>query len=515
MIKPLLPPRQTSEEINAEVYERRRAEENGHDDFDAYMEELNSGLIPERRIHIEPALEPEEVEADDAEADTEEDVDPDLERMNARYWVVDMGGKARVGEFKRSVIFKDCLVPQYSTFADFRALKDRERKTIEDTDSKNKEIGLGSWWLKHPQRRQYEGVKFDPDASSEDNTPYLNLWQGFGITAEQGDWSLYCGHLLDNVCNGVEEYFEYLLDWMAFAVQYPGRRGEVAIVLRGTEGVGKGIVLRYFGEIFGPHYRHISQAGHLVGHFNAHLQQVAVLFADEAFFAADRAHEGILKALITEPTLMIEPKGLDTFPVKNCLKIWMSSNAEWVIPAGHDARRFFVLDVAAHKKQNHDYFAAIANQMESGGCEALLYDLLLRDLSQFNVRQAPQTAALADQKKRSRRGIDRLIEQICTEGKLPAAHLTKPDVSITSGEDHGSGLYPAARKIAPDLKHVSSAVIRGTLKDEWGCKNWKSAERGLLFLPLKDLREQFDQKHGAQDWPEINDWGDTEDSHDG
>ncbi len=131
------------------------------------------------------------------------------------------------------------------------------------------------------------------------------------------------------------------------------------------------------------------------------------------------------------------------------------------------------------------------------------------------VKPPPQTAALADQKKRSRRGIDRLIEQICTEGKLPGEHISKPDVSITSGEDHGSGLYPAARKIVPDLKHVSSSVIRGTLKDDWGCLNWKSGnERGLKFPQLKDFRERFDQKHGAQDWPDIEDWGDTGDSHD-
>ena len=52
-------------------------------------------------------------------------------------------------------------------------------------------------------------------------------------------------------------------------------------------------------------------AKHLVGHFNAHLQHCSVLFADEAFFAGDRSHESVLKGLITEETLLIEPKGVD------------------------------------------------------------------------------------------------------------------------------------------------------------------------------------------------------------
>ena len=177
--------------------------------------------------------------------------------------------------------------------------------------------------------------------------------------------------------------------------------------MRGKEGVGKGVLAREFGRLFGSHYRHISQAGHLTGHFNAHLQQCSVLFADEAFFAGDRSHESILKALITEETLIIEPKGVDPFPVRNCLHLIMSSNSDWVIPAGADARRYFVVAVADHHKQDHAYFAAITKEMDSGGREALLEQLLRRDLSTFNVRDVPQTEALADQKAHSRRGVDR------------------------------------------------------------------------------------------------------------
>src|SRR5262249_56483455 len=144
--------------------------------------------------------------------------------------------------------------------------------------------------------------------------------------------------------------------------QHGERAGGVAVVLRGAEGVGKGVLARQFGRLFGAHFRHVMQAKHLVGHFNAHLQQCSVLFADEAFFAGDRAHEGILKALITEETLLVEPKGIDTFVVRNALHLIMSSNNEWVIPAGADARRFFVLDVASTYMRNLAYFAAIAKE---------------------------------------------------------------------------------------------------------------------------------------------------------
>jgi hypothetical protein len=122
--------------------------------------------------------------------------------------------------------------------------------------------------------------------------------------SDAGDCSLYLAHLTDNICCGDTDHAQYLLDWMAHACQHPDRQAETAVVMRGREGTGKGVCAKYLGQLFGPHYVHISQARHLVGHFNAPLQQCSVLFADEAFFAGDRSHEGTLKYLITEPTLL-------------------------------------------------------------------------------------------------------------------------------------------------------------------------------------------------------------------
>src|SRR5262249_30466115 len=147
--------------------------------------------------------------------------------------------------------------------------------------------------------------------------------------------SLYLSHMTDVVCSGNHEHATYLLDWMAWGVQNPGERAGVAVVLRGDEGVGKGIAIGGYGELFGQHFVQISQASHLTGNFNAHLQACSVLFADEAFFAGDRRHENVLKAIITEPTIQIEPKGCDPFAVRNTLKIFMSSNNDFVVPAGH------------------------------------------------------------------------------------------------------------------------------------------------------------------------------------
>jgi hypothetical protein len=162
--------------------------------------------------------------------------------------------------------------------------------------------------------------------------------------------------------------------------------------------------VRSFGQLFGAHFLHVSQPKHLVGAFNRHLQDCSVLFADEAFFAGDKEHGSVLKAIITEPTLMIEPKGVDAYSARNCIHLIMASNSSWVVPAGRDARRYFVLDVAATHMQDSAYFGEVARQMENGGAGALLHFLLSTDVSKFDVRIVPKTDALAEQKAITRRG---------------------------------------------------------------------------------------------------------------
>jgi phage/plasmid-associated DNA primase len=152
-------------------------------------------------------------------------------------------------------------------------------------------------------------------------------------------------HIRAILCNSDAEAFEWVLNWLARAVQQPDCPGEVALVLCGGRGAGKGMFARAVASLFGQHARQISQARHLTGNFNAHLADCVLLFVDEAFWAGDKQGESVLKSIITEPTLAIEKKGLDVVMVPNMLDVIMASNNTWVVPAGLDERRFLVLAV--------------------------------------------------------------------------------------------------------------------------------------------------------------------------
>jgi hypothetical protein len=244
-------------------------------------------------------------------------------------------------------------------------------------------------------------VTQDPSPDYKPKPDVLNPWRGFAVKPAQGSWSLMKAHILENICAGQKGHYDYLMGWLATMFQNPGEPGQVAVVLKGKLGTGKGVLGHAVRQLLGQHAIHINSPKHLIGNFNAHLRDCVFLFADEAFFAGDKAAVGTLKSLITESVLTIEAKFKDVIQCKNRLHVLMASNNEWVVPAAKEERRFFVLDVADSRMQDKPYFKAIAEEMKNGGHEAMLYDLLHLELDGFEVRDVPDTLALQDQKAHS------------------------------------------------------------------------------------------------------------------
>ena len=258
----------------------------------------------------------------------------------------------------------------------------------------------GRAWLAHPLRRQYNDIVMDPSGKYSDSGDY-NLWRGFGVPSVSGSWPLMQDHIFEIICDRDVNLYRYVMCWLARMIQHPETTGEVALVLQGGRGTGKGMLGNALVRILGRHSYHILHGQHLTGNFNAHLEDCIFLFADEAFWAGDKAAENVLKGLITEPTIAIERKGVDLKSVPNMLHVFMASNSDWVVPAGTDERRYCFLKVSECRAQDHVYFAALTREMDNGGLESMLYHLQHLDISSFNVRAVPTTKGLTEQKLQS------------------------------------------------------------------------------------------------------------------
>ncbi len=318
-----------------------------------------------------------------------------INRLNKEHAVVMIGGKCRILNEVVDPIFNRPDVT-FSSFTDFTNRYANDIVLVQNGNGDYRPESIAKVWIESPNRREYEGIVFAP---GEDFPGQFNLWRGLAVEPIEGDWSLNRGHIFEIICNGNQAHFLYLMNYMARIVQEPGgERPGVSVVLKGGRGTGKGAFVRAFGGLFGPHFLHVTSPNQVIGKFNQHLKNCILLFADEAFWAGDKTGEGILKGLITEPTIRIEPKGIDSFGVKNHVNLIVASNNDWVIPAAPDERRFFVLEVSDERKQDHEYFKTLQAEMENGGREAMLYDLLQMDLSGVNLRDVPHTHGLWEQK---------------------------------------------------------------------------------------------------------------------
>ena len=386
------------------------------------------------RIHLPPApdgskqglddvlVQPDGCDQFEALAEAAEqmrEADALVAELNADHAVVLHSGKAVIAKFGRDESLGRSRI-------DFMTERDLDM-VLRDRAVAHPETGkaapLSKVWLAHTDRRAYlGGVAFAPGAETAPDV--LNLWRGFGVEPVAGDWSLLRAHIADNICAGDAALFDYVMGWLARLVQRPGEPGEVAIVLRGGRGVGKGKLAHWLGRLLPDHFAHAIRSEDVVGKFNAHLASTVLLFADEAFFAGDPRHEKILNGLITEATIRTEQKFMPAIVTPNCLHMLMATNDAWAVPAATDERRYLVLDVSAAHQRDTAYFKAIDAQMGSGGLAATLHDLLALDLSGFEVRRVPETAALADQKRHTlhaRGGALAWLQDVLQAGEVKLA----------------------------------------------------------------------------------------------
>lgn len=323
-----------------------------------------------------------------------------LEELNQKYAVVPIGNKF-------SIINETEIETRFLTLSDFR-LALQNRFAIDTTGKFPKQIQASSWWLTHPERREYKSVDFLPLPETPNGV--FNMWRGFAVMPKGGLEDIPLFHeLIDEViCSGNEQWALYLWGWLAHMVQFPKEKPGVAIVLRSdAQGVGKSCFAEYVGSLLGRHFRTVTHGRHIHGNFNSHLKDTLMLFGDEAVWGGDRRTESILKQLITEPNMIIEMKGKDVFEVRSYLRLMLATNSEWAAPVGLTDRRYFVLNVSNSRKNDHNFFKRLIYEQNHGGIEALLQVLMDFDLSDFEVRNIPETPARLDQKLLSMEPIEK------------------------------------------------------------------------------------------------------------
>ena len=448
----------------------------------------------------------------------EDAIEPMLEQLNSVYALIEsMGGKMRIaceryseaeGRYKIEFHQKDGFTTMWSNQTVLMMGQDQKGNPLP------KAVPVGKWWLQHENRRTYRNVVFYPN---RDFAESMNLWRGFAVSAIPGDCSLFLGHVKHVLCRGNEAHYAWMVQWMANAVQNPEQPGQVAIVLRGGQGTGKGTFAKMLGKLFGVHYKYVSNPDHVTGTFNVMLADAVLVFADECFVVNDKAAESALKALITEETLRVTPKGVDNMESRNCVHLIMATNKEWAVAADQDDRRFFVVEIDDAHQTSREYFAPLYAQMENGGYEALMHLLVTYDLTGFDAyRSCPKTTELQKQKDQSMDEMSAFLLYALEEGRLAPSHtgwrtrVLKEEMVERFKAENPTFKKNPNRSLGIFLSKFGVMSTTGSKPETWtdprGQKRSSSGRPKIWVFPsLAECRKLWDEAVGSRAWPAVGD----------
>lgn len=438
-----------------------------------------------------------------------------IREMNAAYGIYTHGRTTEI-------ILKDAKGGLEGTFIGKAQLLDRlagdtfERR---DHNGQVERISKASFWLRHAHASHFSEVVFDPSMPPGENGETWNLWRGFAIEPEPGDWQLLKAHILENVGRGDHEIYEWLMNWMALGVQQPGLVIGTAPVLIGFPGTGKGVLAHAYGRLWGPHFIAVTHAEHVVGRFGGHLFGRRFVFIDEGIFGGNRKDAGTIKTRLTDPTITLERKGVDAVSVRNTMIVMVASNESSVVPADKGDRRWMVIEVGDVRREDQVYFGAIHDQMEGGGHAAMLHELLGRDVSLGpDPRKTIKTEALFEQMLMAQPAEVRYLHGILAQGRLPQNWVAGPaSTTIRALLSDLRHHYRDAMRIdeARLGRFINKAIPGVKRRTQAGVFIAGSSDSGLIkerstqydFPRLSDARAAFSRHVNMPvSWPEVDGW---------
>lgn len=149
---------------------------------------------------------------------------------------------------------------------------------------------------------------------------------------------------LKHLVNDDQKSYEYILDWLANALQ---RRNFCILTTIGNQGVGKGTLGEIMRALVGDD--NYAETGNriLEERFNSQIQNKRIVYCDEVSVKSVKEEER-LKALVNN-ALEIEAKGKDAKRSVNFASFYFSSNSMDAIRLHADDRRFSIVSLTDKK----------------------------------------------------------------------------------------------------------------------------------------------------------------------
>lgn len=268
-------------------------------------------------------------------------------------------------------------------------------------------------WIKDPTAKKYTSMGlYPPGRDCPDGC--FNTWRDLAVsdypevTEITPEMQKLVDEFLDHIkcmADDSDEGFEFVMDWIAHTVQFPGIKTGVYITWYSMKkGIGKGTVGKFMNALIGDPYVMATSnpSRDVFEDFNSQLSDSIFVFVDEARSKDFAPNMNTFMSMVTEETLPI--RGMRQAVKKNVpsyLNFMISSN--YLISQESGDRRPMVFKCGERYWQDEVHGARMAAAFKNKEFMRIIYDMLMkRNVAGKNLQNSrPKTRFMAQMEQRS------------------------------------------------------------------------------------------------------------------
>lgn len=245
-----------------------------------------------------------------------------------------------------------------------------------------------------------------------------------------GKCDLLLTHLREVLADGNAVHYNYILDWTAHMFQNPDDKVGVCLIFVSKPRAGKNTYWDFIRNKLLPEYSiELSEMERLTQKHNAHLMNKMLITLNEVANGAGFKDHNRLKAIITDLTKTIEPKGQKSFQIDDFSRYVMLTNNQHTVKK-EDAERYTPFQCSNKRCGDLAYFKELRASMTEECAEEFFQILAHRNLSKSEVRAPPQTACGNEMSRNSATTAIKFIVEVADREELHDEESKEDEIRI-------------------------------------------------------------------------------------
>lgn len=256
---------------------------------------------------------------------------------------------------------------------------------------------ITTWINNNPSIKSKDDIGVYPNEGLCPNNVY-NMWEPFPFknltapyTKNLEALAFFRRHILI-LCDNDEPSASHFEKWIGHMIQHPELKS-ICPVLISQQGAGKGSLMMLLKLLIGnsKFYQTSNPSRDIWGQFNSQMADAFLVNLDELSKNDTMDSMGKIKALITEPTITINTKGVSQYEIQSHHRFIITTNSPDPIPIDKKERRMWLLSSSNELIRNAEYFNKFNDLLKNSEVIRTTFDYFneIPDLKDFGSSPFP------------------------------------------------------------------------------------------------------------------------------